>query len=132
MPNPITMFQCNQCHVAYRTFEAAMKCEMLPTEQMEFPIGAPIVFENEESYPGGRYCYLTLNGTILYRYKSLCKENGFVHHKWIYVVSIPGRHGEMEVSTAIDEFGSKRLVSLADKKFQPGYAQSLQDTGGFI
>lgn len=132
MPNPITMFQCNQCHSCYKTFEAAMKCEATPTEPMEHPIGASITFENEETCTGMRYSYSMLSGVILYRYKSLSKENGIRIHKWIYVVSVSEKHMEMEVLMATDNFGSKKLMSPAENKFQPGYAQSLQDVGGYI
>lgn len=133
MPSQITMFQCNECKSTYHNFNDAMKCETTPSEPDGLPIGSSITFENEENLiAGGRYSYYTLSGIILYKYKALVNDSGHPIHKWVYVVSIPEMHVEMEVMMAKDDLGLIRPISFAEKKFKPGYAASLQNTGCFI
>ena len=130
MPNQITMYKCNKCHTVYKSYDSALKCETVPVEPSMYNIGAVISFENEETMFGSRYSYYTETGTILYKYLVLATQHHAPIHKWVYVVLVPKQNNEMEVVMATDDFGLSRLISLAEKKFQLGYANSLQNTRG--
>lgn len=126
MPNQVIKYACDHCSTEYNDYNLALQCEALYCESPIASVGQVISFENEETMFGSRYSYPTATGTVLYMKKVLVHDKNGKHHTWGYVVKLKNGYQEALVVLTEDEFGVRRLVSLAEYKFPLGYADSLK------
>lgn len=126
MPTQITKYCCNECSEEYKDYNLALQCESLYCDGAVASVGNIIHFENEETMFGERYSYSSASGTVLYMKKVLVHDKNGKHHTWGYVVKLENGYQEALVVLTEDEFGVRRLVSLAEYKFPLGYADSLR------
>lgn len=124
MPITVQRYLCSACKNEYRTFQEAMDCESRPVPFNPYPEGSVVNYEDESTMFGTRYSYTTDSGIVLYSwlgYNLKTKE-----HVWSWIVQSSNGHSEVLVQYINDEFGMTRLISLAEDKYQIGYADLVR------
>ena len=126
MPIPVSRYLCQHCKQEYKDFNAAMNCEMKPIPSNPYPEGTVLTFQNEESLFGSRYSYSSASGTVLYA--CLATKNDVHSHVWVWVVKPTGgsMFSECLVIEGNDDFGTHCLMSSAEDKHPPGFAEALR------
>lgn len=126
MPIQVVRYLCQHCKSEYQDFQSAMNCEMLPIPSNPYPEGSVITFQNEESLFGSRYSYCTASGEVLYTHLTINKHTQ--SHVWVWIVKPTNglMNCEHLVIEGTDEFGMCCLVSLAENKYQIGFAELLR------
>jgi len=133
MPLPITKYCCSICGSEYRDFYEASSCEALgmPLDTDFISTGQSIRFNNEESLLGTRYSYSSEDGTVILKYVNLnTTNNGIRSHVWNYVIRGNLYSREYLAMFITDNYGCRALTSLAEWKFNPGFADSVRTQQG--
>lgn len=131
MPVVVQRYLCQHCKNEYNDFQSAMNCEGLGIPPNPYPEGSIIQYEDESTMFGSRYSYCTGSGIVLYSWMGVVKNKPsrdayeFTAHGWSWIVKPDNGFGEVLVKEAMTEFGM-RLVSMAEDKYQPGFADSVR------
>lgn len=137
MPIIVQRYLCNYCKNEYHDYQTAMNCEELGIPPNPYPEGSIIQYEDESTMFGSRWSYSTESGIVLYSWMGVVESksnpgaHAFISHGWSWIVKPNNEFGEVLVKEVLTEFGM-RLISQAEDKYKPGYADTVRSRNNSI